>query len=116
MFDEFIEQINYFLSQDLDVYADATHLNQKSRAKVLRRLSVKPREISVIWIQTQLGECLERNEERKGSRAYVPPTQLRRMAHSLQRPDFDEGIDTIYFLSPNPYGYDIKSISKTKEA
>ena len=112
VFDEFIGQINYFLSQDLDVYADATHLNRGSRAKVLRRLTSKPREVSVIWLQTQLGVCLQRNEERKGTRAYVPPTQLRCMAHNLQIPSADEGINKLYIIRPNEH---IQIITLVKE-
>ena len=58
VFKKFIEQIDFHLVNGYDVFADATHLNKKSRAKLLRNLTVRPREISVIWLQTPLDECI----------------------------------------------------------
>ena len=112
VFKNFIERIDFHLAAGHDVFADATHLNKKSRAKVLRNLTVKPREVAVIWLQTSLNECLRRNELRAGTRSYVPPSQLRRMAYSLQAPDFDEDINTLYIVKSNE---NIQSIDLMEE-
>ncbi len=101
VFKKFIEQIDFHLADGYDVFADATHLNKKSRAKLLKNLTVKPQEISVIWLQTPLDECIKRNENRAGTRTYVPVSQICRMAKSLQAPTFDEGIDKVYIIKPN---------------
>ena len=101
VFKNFIERIDFHLAAGHDVFADATHLNKKSRAKTLRNLTIKPREVAVIWLQTPLDECIRRNEERTGTRSYVPVSQLRRIANRLQVPTFDEDIDKIYIVKPN---------------
>lgn len=101
VFKKFIERINLHLTNGHDVFADATHLNKKSRAKLLRNLTVKPQETSVIWLQTPLNECIKRNENRAGTRSYVPVSQLCRMAKSLQMPTFNEGINKVYIIKPN---------------
>lgn len=101
VFKKFIEHINHHLADGYDVFADATHLNKKSRAKLLKNLTVKPQEVSVIWLQTPLNECIKRNEKRAGTRSYVPPTQICRMAKSLQMPTFDEDINKVYIIKPN---------------
>ena len=115
VFKKFILLINSYLAADYDVYADATHLNKKSRAKVLRNLTVKPRKVVVIWIQTKLNKCLEQNELRAGTRSYVPSDDVRRMAHSLQAPDFDEGIDEIYIYKDGKLLQIIRPMIQTKE-
>ena len=101
VFKKFIYEINLYLSEGKNVFADATHLNKQSRAKVLRALTVKPREVSVIWLQTPLNECIEHNELRRGTRSYVPVDQLTRMAYRLQMPTINEGINKVYIVRPN---------------
>ena len=46
-------------------------------------------------------DTIERNEERKGTRAYVPPEQVRRMFNSFERPLFYEGFKKIYVVKNN---------------
>lgn len=97
VFAEFVKSIEFALEKGKSVFADATHLNKASRAKLLRAIDpVLYSEISVVWIDTPLGECLKRNELRKGTRSYVPKEQIRRMYFSFQKPELDEGFDRIY--------------------
>lgn len=101
VFNEFADQINKALSQGYNVFADATHLNEKSRNKLLRAITEKPSSIECIWMRTPLEAALERNENRKGTRSYVPRGNIRRMFYSMTKPLFEEGFNTIYIVRPN---------------
>jgi predicted kinase len=70
------------LSPDVgDVYIDATHLTEKTRAKVIDSLPTANYEIITVFFHIPLEVCLERNEQRTG-RAYVPPQVIRNMHKS----------------------------------
>lgn len=98
VFKRFAKTINDYLHEDYNVYADATHLNQASRNKLLRSITEKPDEINIIWIRTSLNDALDQNENRKNTRAYVPRSVIRRMYNQLESPTFEEGFDTIYIV------------------
>lgn len=90
VFDTFINQISNHLKENKVVIADATHLNRKARAKVLNALTVKPKTIEIIFFNTPLEIAIERNEERKGTRAYVPVNVIKRMEAAIETPQYDE--------------------------
>lgn len=99
VFREFVKEINTALDNGNDVFADATHLNRASRNKLLR--AINPKEtpiIEVIWIKTPLSECITRNDNRKGTRAFVPRSVIRRMFNQIEKPEFEEGFKTIYIV------------------
>lgn len=100
VFKEYVKRINEGL-QNYDVFADATHITVASRNKLLRAITTKPTSIEVIWIKTPLDMALERNEMRKGTRAYVPVSAIRRMYHQTEKPEFEEGFSKIYIVEPN---------------
>ena len=81
------------------VYADATHLNRKSRAKVLNAVKkhITPDEIEAIVMDVPLETALERNDNREG-RAFVPRGVIRRMFFQMEAPTRDEGFDKITFI------------------
>ena len=76
-----------------DIYVDATHLNEKSREKVLKLLPIdKEKEVVTVIFNISLNKCLENNEKRKNEgRAYVPRETIRKMYASF---------NPITFLSP----------------
>ena len=79
---EFIWKIyNAIQNEHKDVIADATHLNEKSRAKLFSSLPLDFSKIEVIgvYMNTPLEVSLERNRTRKGTKAFVPEAQVRRM-------------------------------------
>ena len=103
VFKEFVREINEGLRASLDVVADATHLNEKSRTKLLYNLSIDKRktQIELICMQTPLKTCIERNENRKGTRSYVPKNILKRMYYSFKIPNSNEDIlDVIHIIQP----------------
>lgn len=90
VFNTWIKQINKVLENPEveDVYIDATHLNDKSRNKVLNRLTKNTdieKIINVLFL-TPLETCLERNKQRSG-RAVVPEEVIRNMAKTFQIPE-----------------------------
>lgn len=68
-----------------NIYIDATHLNKKSRNKVLNRLPDTKFELIYVVFKTPLEICLERNELRSG-RAHVPKSVIRRMYETFEFP------------------------------
>ena len=91
VFDEFIREINEALKNDTieNVYVDATHLNEKSRNKVLNCLNLNGVTLYAVNFLTDIAIALERNELRAG-RSVVPRSALLRMAFSFQPATTDE--------------------------
>lgn len=102
VFKEFIRRIDNALENGYDVFADATHLNKASRNKLLRAVNHKlALNVDVIWIKTPLSECIYRNDNRKGTRSFVPRSVIRRMFYQIEKPEFEEGFNTIYIVEDN---------------
>ena len=88
VFKEFCKQIQNNLNAGLDVIADATHLNWKSRSKLIRNLNLKNANINCIYVNTPVEVCIERNRTREG-RACVPEDVIMTMNRSLTDPNTD---------------------------
>ena len=82
-----------------DVYIDATHLTEKSRAKVINALPTSNYDIITVFFNVPLEVCIARNEKRTG-RAYVPPQTIRRMYASFEK-DTQYGLDKVYVREEN---------------
>lgn len=100
VYNEFINQITQELKFFPEVFVDATHLNEASRTKLLRSLggNLKDVEVNIIWMKVPLEVALKQNENRKGTRAYVPETVIRRMASQMTIPTKEEGFEHIYIV------------------
>ena len=68
VFSKYVNTIQEYLdsSNNIDVYADATHINQKSRNKLLNKLNLKDVNINILYINTPVEECIKRNNNREG--------------------------------------------------
>lgn len=89
VFKKFITQITDSINLGYNTYADATHLNNTSREKLLRALDkagCKPSATEVIFFDVPLDICLARNEKCKDTKAYVPRGVIRRMFNQLTYP------------------------------
>ena len=84
---EYIKRIQFFLSVG-DVIADATHLNEKSREKLLSALDLTYVHVNTVYFDIPLETCLKRNELREGL-AKVPPETIQSMRSSLTDPAHD---------------------------
>lgn len=97
VYKDFVRIIQTNLDAGLTVYADATHLNQKSRANLLHALSTKNVEVNIIQFFVPLEVCLERNKARSGRRR-VPKSVLRRMWCAQTDANFDDEIIKYNFV------------------
>lgn len=89
VFREFVKKIQNTLDTEGKCVADATHLNERSRNKLLDRLNLDGVEIIVISFKTPLEVLLERNENRTG-RSYVPRSVIRRMYYQFEPAHYGE--------------------------
>jgi predicted kinase len=97
VFDKFIHQIIGSLIADEVTIADATHLNKKSRARVLNKVAKFADEIEAIVLNTDLETAIERNDLREG-RAKVPRGVIRSMYFSMEMPEEAEGFNKITII------------------
>lgn len=83
-----------------NVFADATHLNFASRNKTISRINVQVDEINVVFLNTPLDICIERNAKREG-RKFVPETVIKDMFNRIKVPEKEEGISKVYIIEDN---------------
>lgn len=98
---EFIRSIREKLNQYEDVFVDATHLNEKSRNRILHALNINTDAINVncIAFDVDLKTCRKRNNKRVG-RSHVPDNTLIDMNKFLAFPTFYETYqyNKIYYI------------------
>lgn len=100
VFEQFVAQINDALGSERYsyVFADATHLNEKSRNKTLDRLHLSEDTIIIpVSVRPPLERCIEQNDRRSGL-AYVPETVIRRMYESYKAPTYQEKYNYHYII------------------
>ena len=78
VYNEFINQINFAIEQNLTFYVDQTSLNFASRSKLFNRLKQKPDKIIAIYLKSSLSKILEQNARRSG-RELVPEDAVIKM-------------------------------------
>lgn len=94
VFRRYASEIANCLKNEKNVYADATHLNHPSRAKLVNALArmgltLDKYNIVFIYFDTALETCFERNQYRSG-RACVPEDAVRDMHKKMTEPSSDE--------------------------
>lgn len=86
----FIQTIDEALRSGAErVFADATHLNSKSRGKIIEYVGEQAKEVNVIWMKTPLMECYRRNAKREGL-SKVPKKVIKSMYDRLEVPTYEE--------------------------
>ena len=96
VFRNYISNIQNFLNDDdVDiVIADATHINEKSRAKVLKKLNLRDALVEAVVFRTPVTRCIQYNETRVG-RAKVPNVVIYNMQNNFTVPTNEEGFNMI---------------------
>lgn len=94
-------QINEALAANKNTYVDQTSLTPNSRSYLLKHVTSHFDELIIIWFNISKEICLERNENRINTRAYVPRGVIRRMAMQMVPPSIEEGFDKIYVYNEN---------------
>lgn len=87
VFEKFVDNINAsFLADSVNnIIADATHLNEKSRMKLLKALKLKNIDVIPVVMETDLETSIKQNNNRKG-RSNVPLSAIKRMYASMTDP------------------------------
>jgi predicted kinase len=86
---------NYLNDDDVDiVIADATHINEKSRAKVLKKLNLRDVLVEAVIFQTPVTRCIQQNKTRIG-RERVPDVAIYNMQKNFTMPTNEEGFNII---------------------
>ena len=83
VFEVFVRKIQNSLDSFNECIADATHLSEKSRNKLLNKLSLEDTDIIILNFEVPIETLIERNEQRSG-RSYVPKSVIRRMFYQFQ--------------------------------
>lgn len=102
----FIQEIKDSLLKYDTVFVDATHLHEGARTKVLRALGSATKGVTLgsIFVNVPLELALEQNEQRKGTRAYVPQSVIKSMYLALIPPSEEEGFDEMYIVTRKDNG------------
>ena len=97
---EYVNKTKAALELSDNVILDATHLNEASRAKILRALgsSLKDVEVNIILFKGSVNTAIKRNNLREGL-SYVPESAIRRMSYQVTTPSRNEGFDNIYIVN-----------------
>lgn len=106
---EFYKRVNESLANGYDTFADATHLTPAARKKFLSNIHGYEK-VCVIEMDIPLCVALERNELRKGTRAYVPRSVIRRMWEQSESPTYIEGFTTIYRVDKDGIIHIVKEV------
>jgi len=105
VYQEYIRQIAEGLNNGDTVVADATHLNAKSRTKLLNSLggALEGCEVIAICMIISPALALKRNHQRSG-REFVPPSQIIQMYVSYNTPTFEESFNRIFIYTCDDLG------------
>jgi len=100
VFKLFIQKINEALKDESvnNVFVDATHISKASRNKILSNIKESVDEINCVWMKTNIAKTLMQNEQRKGTRAYVPKSVIKKLFEQFEKPVFEECFDVIYIV------------------
>lgn len=96
--EKFWTAINEALAANKTVWVDQTSLTPKARKWLLQHIKGYE-HANIVWIDEDLETCLKRNELRRGTRAYVPRSAIRRMYLQFIKPSLDEDFDNIYYYN-----------------
>lgn len=92
---KFISQINNAIASNNneDIYIDATHLNEKARARVINQIGFERTnyELKAVVFTTPVSTCVRRRENSTG-RENIPASVVRRMNSQLTYPGWDVSI------------------------
>lgn len=90
-FHAFVEMVQDAINKEIEIiFVDATHINEKSRNRILSRLSNTEDYVLVVeTFNIPKEEAIKRNDKRKGF-AYVPLAAINRMYQDFTIPTMSE--------------------------
>ena len=116
VFAEFVRQINEAMELGIDwVYVDATHINEASRRKLLKKLRPDPHtSLAFLEFNCPVEVALERNTKKREGLAKVPDEAIINMEHNKTSPENDSYPEDNYGFSHIFY-HKIKMFTDQKE-
>ena len=108
VFECFLNEIRSSLNKNDHTFIDATHINEGSRKKILRRINTSNVKVFCLVFTTPLDICIQRNYLRDGRRQ-VPVEAITRMKNSMTDPANDKSLkyDAICYFDENGSSYKI---------
>ncbi len=82
---------------------DNTNVLASERAKYIALARPAGYRITGYYFQSHLQDALRRNQERTG-KAVIPEKGVLAKYHHMQRPQYSEGFDQLYYVSIDPRG------------
>ena len=97
----FCNKIADYIKHGINVYADATHLTVASRRKLVDAIKRRcvPSKICALFFTVPLKICLERNEMRRGTKAYVDEDNIIQMSSRFNLNS--QGFDAVFHINEN---------------
>lgn len=93
IFNEAFSRVHKLLNSNVDAVFDATNISKKRRSKLFREFK-EADNIIAVFVNTDINECLKRNNSRDRK---VPEEVIYRMLRSLDVPTVEEGFSEIIF-------------------
>ena len=100
VFNIFCDKINEALTNNTNVIADATHLSEVNRYRLLSNLNLDNVKLTAVKFETPLNVCIERNNKRPG-RLAVPISVVCNMHKRITDPKNDTMFyfDTVWYVN-----------------
>lgn len=97
VYTEFVREIKEALESSEVVFADATHLTQGSRTKLLRALgpALKDVQVGAIALKVPMEIAIKQNNKREGLQR-VPEGVIKSMYKDYTIPTIEEGFDIVW--------------------
>ena len=102
--------LNLALSLQQRVVIDNTNVLREERNKYITQAKEKRYEVVGYYFDSNLSDCLERNEKRSG-KDRIKKVGVIAKFKQLQPPSFDEGFDKLYFVKIEGDQFNGKSIA-----
>ena len=101
--------LNLALSLQQRVIIDNTNVLREERHKYITQAKEKRYEVVGYYFDSNLSDCLERNEKRSG-KDRIEKVGVIAKFKQLQPPSLDEGFDKLYFVKIQRDQFNVKSI------
>ncbi|MBQ9528072.1 MAG: ATP-binding protein [Fretibacterium sp.] len=81
-----------------DIVIDNTNPTIKERARYISAVLGHGYKVEGYFMQSKLQDCIERNEQRP-EKEKIPRHAIAATSNKLELPDYEEGFDSLYFVS-----------------
>lgn len=102
--------LNLALSLQQRVVIDNTNVLREERNKYITQAKEKRYEVVGYYFESNLSDCLERNEKRSG-KDRIEKVGVIAKFKQLQPPSYDEGFDKLYFVKIEGDQFNVKPIA-----